>query len=188
MKRIIITFAALALCFAARAQDNTLSTTDGVAYRGISFQRVEPDGIYIEYAIPGGGMGMSKIKFDRLPRNVQKQFGYNKDTARDYEAQVAQANQDAANELNQRYETRQAARRQRDQENQNAYAGRMAEMSRINAAQAAAFYRSMTSNPQSERSIEYGTQGTTGHVSTQTTFTTLTPDIFPNRGTTIKSH
>ena len=188
MKRIIITLAALALCVQARAQDNTLSTTDGISYTGITLKRIEPDGMYIEYTIPGGGIGMSKIKFERLSGAIRSQFGYSETAAHDYEASVAQANATVAQELNQRYEIERNARHQRESENERAYAGRMAEITRLNQAQAAAFYRNATIDWKQPGSFELSSGFTAGRSSTQTSYTPPALDLFPNRGVTIKSH
>src|SRR5580658_7828567 len=99
MKNTLITLAALALCLPAGAQASTISTTDGVTYADIKFERVEPDGLYIEYPLPGGGLGMSKIKFNRLSRAEQKKFGFDSEAAHDYEAEITTANNNAAQEL-----------------------------------------------------------------------------------------
>src|SRR5579862_263584 len=92
MKTMILALIALGLC--ARAQSISLSTTDGATYNHITAQRVDPDGLYIEYTLPGGGIGMSKVKFSRLSSEQQKQFGYEPAKAHEYESQVAKANED----------------------------------------------------------------------------------------------
>lgn len=80
---------AIGLCLQAHGE--SLSTTDGATFDKISFKRVEPDGLYIEYTPPGGGVGMSKIKFSRLSPEQQKEFRYDPDKAKDYESKVARA-------------------------------------------------------------------------------------------------
>ena len=47
-----------------------LSTTDGKTYDHISVQRADPDGLYIEYTLPGNGVGSAKVKFTRPVRRV----------------------------------------------------------------------------------------------------------------------
>src|ERR1700728_2482690 len=89
MKTVVL--ALLALGFCAQARSTTLSTTDGATYNNVTTQRVDPDGLYIEYTTSGGGLGMSKIKFSRLSSDQQKQFGYDATKARDYELSVAKA-------------------------------------------------------------------------------------------------
>ena len=92
MKTVVLALIVLGLC--AQARSTSLSTTDGTTYDNITEQRVDPDGLYIEYTLPNGGLGMSKIRFSRLSTDQQKQFGYDAARARDYEAKVAKANED----------------------------------------------------------------------------------------------
>jgi hypothetical protein len=96
MKTIILGLIGLGLCVQASA--DSLFTMDGVAYKNITLLRVDPDGLYIEYMPPNGGLGMSKVKFTRLTPEHQKQFGYDPAKAKDYEAKVAKANEDARQE------------------------------------------------------------------------------------------
>ena len=189
MKKIIIGFIALALCVQAKAQENMLTTTDGTTYTGITLARVEPDGLYIEYTPSGGGFGMSKVKFSRLTRAQQKLYGFNKEAARDYEAAVAQANTDMAQDLIHRHDVERETRRQRDLENERAYPARMAEIWRVNAAQAAAFYSTTIAEKSPTTSLVIGAEFTSGHTTTQTSYSSESgADIFPNRGITTKSH
>lgn len=102
----IVTLIALGLC--AESKGGSLSTVDGTTYNNITEQRVDPDGLYIQYSLPAGGLGMSKIKFSRLSADQQKQFGYNAEKARNYEAQVAKANEDFRQECIRRQEAVQA--------------------------------------------------------------------------------
>lgn len=92
MKNFLLVLVTMGLCAAARSE--SLTTSDGVTYNGITTRRVEPDGLYIEYMPAGGGMGMSKVKFARLSPEQQKQFGYDPDKARDFEARNAKAMED----------------------------------------------------------------------------------------------
>ncbi len=89
MKTATLTLIGLGLC--AQVQGESLSTTDGATFNHITTRRAEPDGLYIEYTPPGGGLGMAKIKFARLTPGQQKELGYNAEKARDYEAKVAKA-------------------------------------------------------------------------------------------------
>jgi hypothetical protein len=189
MKTIFLALIALGLC--AQAQSRTLSTTDGATYTGITTQRIEPDGLYIEYTLPGGGLGMSKIKFDRLSRVQQKQYGFDADAARDYEAEVAQANEDCSQELIHRAQIERDARHDRDLENERAYSARMTAIAQLNAAQSAAFYSSCKSTIDGHGGgLSYGTEATTGPGPlTQTSYSSgLSADTFPNRGITTRSH
>ncbi len=92
MKTVILALIGLGFCVQARSE--SVTTTDGATYNNITAQRVDPDGLYLEYTLPGGGFGMSKVKFTRLSADQQKQFGYDADKARDYETKVAKANED----------------------------------------------------------------------------------------------
>ena len=108
--------------------------------------------------------------------------------ARDYEAQVAEANDKVAQELTHRYEVQRDTRLQRDAENQRAYPSRMAEITRVNADLAAAFYNTAKADPQANRTLVVSTGFTTGRVSTETSFGPAAPDLFPNRNYSTKSH
>lgn len=105
--------AAFVVCLPARS--NTLTTADGVTYNNITTERVDPDGLYIEYSLPGGGVAMSKIKFSRLSADQQKQFGFDAAKARDYEVQVAKANEDFRQEALRDEQIARAARRAREE-------------------------------------------------------------------------
>jgi len=122
MKTAIVALIALGLC--AQAKSTTLSTADGTTYNNISQQRVDPDGLYIEYTLPNGGVGMSKVKFSRLSRDQQKEFGFDASKAKDYETKVAKANEDFRQECIRNEQTAQAqitAQQTRaDQEERNA--------------------------------------------------------------------
>ena len=87
---------AIALTFACRvslAADNfpVLTTTDGKTYDHISVQRADPDGLYIEYTLPGNGVGSAKVKFTRLSAELQKQHAYDPAAAQQYATAQAQA-------------------------------------------------------------------------------------------------
>jgi hypothetical protein len=96
MKTLIMGVIVAGLCIQGRAA--SLSTTDGRTYENITMQRADPDGLYIEYTLPGGGLGMSKVKFTRLTADQQKQYGYDATKAKEFEAGVAKANQEYRDE------------------------------------------------------------------------------------------
>jgi hypothetical protein len=190
MKTILLALIASSLC--AQAQYLNLTTRDGATYTDITAQRVDPDGLYIEYTLPGGGFGVSKIKFARLSRAEQKKFGFDPAKAYDYEEQVAQANEDCSQALIHRYQAERDARLQRDRENEAAYGGRMAAIRQLNAAQAALELSSggsIIGDGHGGAGIGYSSQATTGNVtSTQTTYGPAACDPFPNRGISIRGH
>ena len=68
-----------------------ITTRAGDSYEGVVVQRVDPDGVVIGYALTGGGMGISKLKFQNLPDNLQQQFGYNSTNAAAFEKEQKQA-------------------------------------------------------------------------------------------------
>jgi hypothetical protein len=62
-----------------------ITTMDGKTYDHITAQRTDPDGLYIEYTLPGNGMGVAKVKFSRLSARLRKLCGYNAEAGREYE-------------------------------------------------------------------------------------------------------
>jgi S1-C subfamily serine protease len=56
-------------------------TRDGKAYRNVQVQSVAPDGLLISYTPDAGGVGLSKLKFEDLPVNLQRRYGYNQTNA-----------------------------------------------------------------------------------------------------------
>jgi hypothetical protein len=68
-----------------------ITTTDGKTYDHITAQRADPDGLYIEYTPAGNGIGTAKVKFARLSADLQKQFGYDADAAKQYESEACKA-------------------------------------------------------------------------------------------------
>jgi len=181
MKNIIMTLSALALCLQAQGHDTTLTTKDGTTYNGITRERVEPDGLYIEYALPGGGIGMSKVKYGRLSSALQKHFGFDSGEAQAYEAAITQANDDVARELMHRYEVERDTRRARDAENLRAYPGRMLEIMKVNQALANAYYATCTSSGVPASSLSYGANFGAGRSSTETVSGPTGVDLFPDR-------
>ena len=96
MKAKITTLMALTLvCRVAMAYDTftDITKTDGKTYDNITDQLADPDGLYIDYAAPGKGFGSAKIKFTRLPTDLQKHYGYDADAAKKYEDDSNKATQ-----------------------------------------------------------------------------------------------
>ncbi len=69
----------------------TIVATNGKTYESVKLLRVEPDGLNIEFAPAGGGVGLAKIKFRDLPESLQHQFGYDPEKAKDYEMEQGKA-------------------------------------------------------------------------------------------------
>lgn len=138
MKTVVLALIGIGLCVQARSAG--LSTTDGSAYNDITKERVDPDGLYIEYNMGGGGIGMSKIKFTRLSPDLQKKYGYDEAKAKDYEAKVAKANEDFRQQCIKMDETakaRMAAEDARDEQQEKALTERILAMARLKEAEAA---------------------------------------------------
>jgi hypothetical protein len=133
MKTLLFAFLGIILCL--QAQSSTLTTSDGATYNNVTTQRADPDGLYIEYTLPGGGVGMSKVKYSRLPADQQKQFGYDAAKAHDYETQVAKANEDFRQESLRDEQIAQAARRAREQRDDKALNEQLLAQAQSDAAQ-----------------------------------------------------
>jgi hypothetical protein len=67
-----------------------ITTVDGKTYTGLTVQKVDPDGLLVEYKPAGGGIGITKIKFKDLPANLQQQYNYDPDKVGAYETRQAQ--------------------------------------------------------------------------------------------------
>jgi len=138
MKTIILALIGFGLC--AQAKASNLSTTDGTTYQNVTMQRTDPDGLYIEYALPGGGLGMSKVKFARLSTDRQKQFGFDANKAKDYEAQVAKATEDFRQErirLEQAAQAHKAAVQAQTDQEERVMNDRILAMAQLKQAEAA---------------------------------------------------
>ena len=70
---------------ASNALPSKIITADGKTYCAVKLLRVLPDGLLVQYQPDSGGMGLARLKFAELPQSFQKQFGYNVQTASDYE-------------------------------------------------------------------------------------------------------
>ena len=72
------------------AQPGEITTLDGTTYKGVTVQRVDPDGLTVGYTSAGGGPSAVKIKFKNLPDDLQRQYKYDPDKAAAYEARQVQ--------------------------------------------------------------------------------------------------
>ena len=86
----VFTLAAAIQAFAADGE-RTIVTLDGTKYEQATISRVEPDGIRIIYSD-----GATKIPFERLSPELQKEFGYDPAKASQHRAAMNAANQQAA--------------------------------------------------------------------------------------------
>jgi len=75
---------------AISAHPAEITTVDGKTYAGLTVQKVDPDGLLVEYTPAEGGIGITKIKFKDMPANLQKKYHYDPDIAGAYETRQAQ--------------------------------------------------------------------------------------------------
>ena len=78
MRRLV--FLVVGLTSIAFADD--IKTLTGKEYKDVTVSRVEPDGIVLTSKV-----GISKVYFTELPKDVQERFGYDSQKAGDYSAQ-----------------------------------------------------------------------------------------------------
>jgi len=71
-----IAVAMLAALFASAVLADDFTTINGKEYKGVTVNRVEPDGIVVKT-----NRGISKVYFIELPKEVQKRFHYDVPTA-----------------------------------------------------------------------------------------------------------
>src|SRR6202012_4351624 len=90
----------LAVSIARADLPKTITTTDGETYQGVSLIRAEPDGYLVNYQPDGNGMGIAKIKFTRLSKDLQRKGGYNAADAQDFEDSQAEAREAYGKMLN----------------------------------------------------------------------------------------
>ncbi|MGA2028895.1 MAG: serine protease [Verrucomicrobiota bacterium] len=64
-----------------------ITTRDGMTYKGVNVEKIDPDGVIISYTPTGGGVGMAKLKFEDLPYNLQQKYGYNPKEASAFETE-----------------------------------------------------------------------------------------------------
>src|SRR6266478_6989884 len=84
-KMKILTFSMV--CFASVVLADDFKTIDGKEYKNVTVRRVEPDGIVLTTSV-----GISKVYFTELPKDVQERFHYDPE-----KAAAANAAQQAAN-------------------------------------------------------------------------------------------
>jgi len=68
-----------------------ITTREGKTYKDVKVQRAEPDGILCSYRAEGGGIGVAKVKFAVLPEALQREYGYNAQSAAAFESSQTQA-------------------------------------------------------------------------------------------------
>jgi hypothetical protein len=96
VKGLIMFLAAPLVCCVAGAQTDAkfpsqITTSDGTLYQDTAKLRVDPDGILVKFQPATGGIGLAKLRFQVLPEDLQKQYGYDPKSAAEFEKQQAQA-------------------------------------------------------------------------------------------------
>jgi hypothetical protein len=81
MMRWKATLAMLAALFTSIALADDFKTIDGKEYKNVTVKRVEPDGIVLS-----SKLGITKIYFTELPKDVQQRFNYDPDKVDAYSA------------------------------------------------------------------------------------------------------
>ena len=76
-KRFIIACAVVLSAILDAAETNSITARDGVTYTNAVIQRVDPNGIVIEYTPRPGSVGIAKLKFANLPDELQRRYNYN---------------------------------------------------------------------------------------------------------------
>lgn len=92
----------------SNALPSKITTTDGKVYNAVRLLKVEPDGLLIEYQPGAGGLGLTTLKFTKLPESLQEQFGYDPDKAAAFEQAKAEANAALSQQMRQAEKTRTA--------------------------------------------------------------------------------
>src|SRR4030095_10326102 len=72
------------LCFTSAAFAEDFKTVSGKDYKEATITRVEPDGIVIKTKL-----GITKVYFTELPKDVQERFHYDSEKATSYSAEQA---------------------------------------------------------------------------------------------------
>lgn len=93
MKRtsLLVWFTLAALSGFSQTATEQIKTLEGKAYKAARIEAVEPDGIQVAYEPEGGGVGLAKLRFQVLPGDLQRRFGYDSDRAAKYAAEQAEA-------------------------------------------------------------------------------------------------
>ena len=104
------------VCFASVIRADDFKTNDGKEYKNVTVSRVEPDGIVLITSI-----GISKVYFTELPKEVQERFHYDPEKAAAAQAAAQPAAVQQTQEMN-----RQAAELGKQQKEQQQRQGAQA--------------------------------------------------------------
>jgi hypothetical protein len=62
-----------------------ITNSAGIVYKNIKVEKVDPGGLTIRYSITNGGLGITKIPYAQLPRDLQMEFGYDQQAAAEFQ-------------------------------------------------------------------------------------------------------
>jgi hypothetical protein len=106
-------------------------TTDGTVYNQVKLLRVEPDGLAVEFTPQGGGIGMGKIRFARLPADLQHRYGYDAKKVAAYEAEQARGKAQLTAKMWADFQVASTAAKKYREENEREFARREEERIRL---------------------------------------------------------
>jgi hypothetical protein len=66
-----------------------IKTLDGKTYKSVRILKVTPDALAVEFTPAGGGIGMARIGFEKLPTDLQQRYGYDIEKATAYKTEQA---------------------------------------------------------------------------------------------------
>lgn len=96
---------------------NEITTTDGTTYKSVIILKSEPDGLLVEHTLPGGGIGVAKLRFEILSTDLQRAHNYDAEKAAAYQTQQAAAQGQLRREFQAKHEQELAVARAREEEN-----------------------------------------------------------------------
>jgi hypothetical protein len=86
----LIVVGVVTLCTAlGAAETDSIATRNGITYTNAIIQRVDPDGVVIEYIPQPGSIGIAKLKFANLSDELRKRYNYNPTDAVTFEQNQA---------------------------------------------------------------------------------------------------
>jgi hypothetical protein len=75
-------------------ESDGLTTLNGQSFKGAHIEKVEPIGLVISYQIPGGGLGITTVRFQDLPDSIREKYGFDPKKAASFDAAQKKATAD----------------------------------------------------------------------------------------------
>jgi hypothetical protein len=94
-------------------------TTDGVVYKFVTIEKVEPDGLLISHRPMGGGIAMIKVRFETLSEALQSKYRYDPEKSAAYQAEMKMGQQRWMSEMMKLQTQQSVADRKREEDNWN---------------------------------------------------------------------